>query len=868
MKSRKKTEGESRPINLVLLAISFIIFGVLGIVFITQMELQPGWAWEDMRDIYPLHLDSFQTDDVNKNGNDDIISYAGIQRTDRPEKYLTPQYGGVYCLDGVKGNLIWKKEYNGPVKKVFPLMDVDNDGTIDYFISKASVAADWKLQDDEYEPDLILNMYTNHILNGSLGEELIDYEFNFTNFYIHDLVVIDDILGDQHEDLLMLECKEYEVYNPWEDRNDIKYEGNISSYFINGTKTNNIHVFNQSFSSDSNIPGLEIFNYIGESHVLFIGSTSLVLLNTNEISFLNPIYNITFYEQIIEYEIIEDFNSDEISEILILLSNGSISLIDGSTGVEIRQFNVDYLSSADGIGKVGLSEIHSPPYEDDNSVYILLDARFRPVEDSPDDKLMRVYRMDISFEEILWEVIIPEIEGEVEIFVLNEDLNGDLIEEIIYFREHQPFLSQNEVARYSIINVINGKELAVINTEYHADSLTTINDIDGDGKKDYLISGDDRVIAISSRKPMGLWLSPAFPLGLPLFIVLVILSAVGILIVILRGKRLDYKRHKIKEHKFTVAVNILAIALMTITFFLFLLLMNIFNNTLIVGTDNTNILVVFLVVIITWYGALPLTAALYNRFAPQFAYIFIKLRDIFFKISRGYKNEIFVLDMKDRKDIGIVIQLKRLILPLLLSISVGFYSYDVLTRTLEYPKSFELFGSTEFFKFLMGYMLCCVLPMILSFVLFSFFISGNFLLDDAGVVYYREHKKYRQPADIEPVSIWAQSIVKGIAGLSALLTFSTFLVTVDLSGFFGDEGEPFMVIFGLLFIFVFFVGIPFLTAFSYVLLAGEVMDMCVDDNKQKLYARMEKYGYDTKPRDITNIYPSSSQTAESNPPET
>jgi len=108
--------------------------------------------------------------------------------------------------------------------------------------------------------------------------------------------------------------------------------------------------------------------------------------------------------------------------------------------------------------------------------------------------------------------------------------------------------------------------------------------------------------------------------------------------------------------------------------------------------------------------------------------------------------------------------------------------------------------------------------------------------------------------------------VKGIAGLSAILTFSTFLTTVDFSGFFG-EGEPFMMVFGVLIIVVFFGGIPFLTAFSYVLLAGEVMEMCVDSNTQKLYNTMEKNGYDIRPRDITNIYPSGSEPPKPKEPE-
>jgi hypothetical protein len=856
MKLRKTNDGDSRPLNWVLLAVSFIVFGVLGIVFITQMELQPGWAWEDIRDVYPLGMESFQTDDVNKNGHNDIISYAYTRSTDRPERYPDIQYGGVFCLDGVNGGLIWKKEYNGPVRKVFPIMDIDNDEIVEYFVSKASIEAEWQVIGDRYDIDFIPNMNTNHILNGFNGTQLVGYEFDFTNFYVHDLVVIDSVVGDDHEDLIMLEAKEYEVYNPWEDRWDIQHEFNITSYFVNGTKTNSIHTVNQTIWSEANTPALELIQHNGQDYVLYIEDNSLVLLNTSDSNFLDPIYNLTLTEYISDYEIVKDVNTDNIQEIVLLYRNGTISLLDGSSGTVIRQYEVNELVSIDSINRVSIDEINS---DEPDVIYFLLNVRYRSVAYTPDDQLFRVYRISSTFNESIWERFKPGEDHDVGVFVLNEDISGDSIDELIYFERFRPILGFNEVARFTIINTATGKEISVINTEYHPDSLITIDDIDGDGKKDYAISGDDRVTAISTRDPKGLWLSPVFPLGLPLFIVLVILLVSGIVIIILKGKHLNYRRSNIKEHKLTVAVNVLAIALITMTFLLFLILMNIFNNTLITGTNNTNIVIVFLVVIITWYGALPLTAALYNRFAPQFAYIFIKLRDLFFKVSRGYRNEIFITDMKERKEIGLIIQLKRLILPLLLSISVGFYSYDALTGYFGYPKTFETFGGTDFFNFMMGYMLCCVLPMILSFILFSFFIAGNFLLDDAGVVYYREHLKYRQPADIEPVSIWAQSIVKGIAGLSAILTFSTFLTSVDFSGFFG-EGEPFMMIFGVLIIGVFFGGIPFLTAFSFVLLAGEIMEMCVESNKQKLFDTMKKNGYNTTPRDITNIYPPESES--------
>ncbi|MCK4380136.1 MAG: hypothetical protein KAW51_03295, partial [Candidatus Lokiarchaeota archaeon] len=87
MTSRKNEEGDSRPINLVLLAVSFIIFGVLGIVFITQMDLHPGWAWEDLRDVYPTRIYAFSTEDIDGNGVNEIIAYADIGGTDRPDRY-------------------------------------------------------------------------------------------------------------------------------------------------------------------------------------------------------------------------------------------------------------------------------------------------------------------------------------------------------------------------------------------------------------------------------------------------------------------------------------------------------------------------------------------------------------------------------------------------------------------------------------------------------------------------------------------------------------------------------------------------------------------------------------------------------------
>ncbi|MGB5910523.1 MAG: hypothetical protein WBH31_04945 [Promethearchaeia archaeon] len=853
MKTKKLRDDDSLPVNRILVAVSFIIFGTFGIIFLTQMELQPGWAWEDIGDTYPIEMTSLKGEDINGDGISEIIAFADIRGTGSPERYTTLQYGGVYCLDGSSGNLLWLREYNGPVKKVFSVMDVDGDGKKDYFLSKAAISPNWTVWNNHYDPVIYLNAFTNQIINGSDGKDLPIPSagvFNYTNFYIHDLISLNDGFDafDDREDLIVLECEMYEIYNPWEDRWDTDYECSISAYLINGTRTNSIPVFNGSIREHSNLPILELFEYSGQTHILYIDSRSIVLLNTSASNFLNPIYNITVTKEINEYLVIEDLNADDIPELLTTRWDGNVSLIDGSDGGLMREFPFPPTNN-----DVHLDFIHSP--EGDGLAYFILSVDYWYGENDPQEKLIQIFSIDLTSQEVIWEYSIQGFDINAEIYVLNEDMNGDFIDEIIFFEKHEPLLGINEVYRYKIINFFTHEDLAILNTDYHAGSVIPIDDFDGDGKKDYVISGDDRIIALSSRKEMGLWLSPLFPLGLPLFILLAILLVLGIIIAAVWGKRLSYQRKNIKQHKLTVYVNTLAIALISLFFVLFLILMNIFNNTLISGSNNTEIVITFLIVIIVWYGALPLTAALYNRFAPQFAFIFIKLRDLFFKVSRSYHHEIIVLNMEDRKETGLTIQVKRLILPLLLSIAVGFYAYNTLAPLIGLPQTFEVFGSSEFFDFLRGYMLCCVLPMILSFLVFAFFISGNFLLDDAGVVYFRQNKKYRQPGDIEPISIWAQSIIKGIAGISALITFTSFLTTVDFTGFFGEDGDPFMFFFGILVVVVMFGGIPFLTGFSYILLAGEIMELTTEKNVSKLYKFMEKEGYDTKPRKITNIYP-------------
>jgi len=851
MNEQKRKKARTHPINYILLAASLIVFGSLGLVFVTQMELQPGWVWEEVSGENSMEMSVLEADDLNKDGFLDVIAYADVNRQDRDnigDPNDIPNYGNIYALDGLSGSKIWEKICNNPVKRVFEVMDVNEDGYKDYFADIASVGPDWMPPEgnDNPMPEIILNDYSNILIHGNNGTDIPiatgDHR-SFTNFFIHDLVHLDG-LDDNRPDLIFLEC---------ESKTNATYEYfcNISSYFVNGTKFDSIYIGFSWISEQGVIPAIHLFPYGSEEHLLFINQNKIMLLNTSVSNFLDPIYNETVMGNTIDFTLSEDLNGDSIPEIFLITDEGNVSLVSGIDGGLIKTFNV-----AGGFRNFEIDTLSSN--EIDMEALIMIKGEIYYENTSMKENQISFYLITETTEDII-RVYNDIAEGNDElqdIFVLGADLNGDSINEIILYERFSPWYSPtSEVRRFSIISLPENEVLSVINTDQGADRIVPFQDLNGDGNGDFILASNDRIVALASSKPIALWLSPHFTLGFPLFIILVALLCIGIFLVILKSKRVSYSRKKIKEHKLTVAVNIAAIALISVTFLLFMIQLNIFNNTLIPNQNMTNIVISFLVVIITWYGTLPLTAALYNRFAPRFAYTFVKLRSLFFKISKSYNTDILVLDMKDRKEIGTIIQLKRTVLPLMLSIAIGFYAYGALTPILGYPQNFEIFGSTEFFQFMNGYMLCCIFPMILTFIVFSFFISGNFLLDDAGVVYFRQSKKFRQPGDIEPISIWAQSMVKGMAGISAIITLVGFLTTVDFSGFFTDSENPTGMIFGVLIIVVLFAGIPFLTAFSYILLTGEVMEFSMDFNTQKLYSLMEKKGYDTTPKDITNIYP-------------
>ncbi|GAJ19983.1 unnamed protein product, partial [marine sediment metagenome] len=73
------------------------------------------------------------------------------------------------------------------------------------------------------------------------------------------------------------------------------------------------------------------------------------------------------------------------------------------------------------------------------------------------------------------------------------------------------------------VSVPENEVLSVVNTDQEADQIFPFQDLNGDGKGDFILASNNRIVALASSKPVAIWLSPHFPLGFPLFILLVVL---------------------------------------------------------------------------------------------------------------------------------------------------------------------------------------------------------------------------------------------------------------------------------------------------------------------------------------------------------
>jgi hypothetical protein len=893
----------SKSYNMIFIGISLLIFGILGMVVVTQMDLQPGWQYSDFEGNYPLSPQVKQGPSLTYHGSsaplDLVLCYTDLYSWQAwNNEYPLPNIGSLMLFNSKTGEQFGvPRPFDGPIKAAFPIDDMNGDGITDFFISKATVAPNWNFEgvnididtlqiNPRLEPIIDKDAYENKIVNGLTLTDINGV--NYSNQTVIDVVSLSNFT-DMEEDLIILGGKETE----WED----EYTTTLTTHFINGTMVVNRTLGRFSYYEDIesiDIPKIELFKVNGTKQLLFVNRSKLVLYNLTSPNLNEVIYNQSsggeWEKRFLNCKIIEDLNSDGNKEIILVNYTGNCTnqmiLLDGSTGQQLSTFNVVVPLSESIEPEIEMTTVKEIGNIHNKKTYVLFESfgRIRIGNSGQFDIRFRfttVYMISETSSRLCYvDFYITDsyISEERQTEVFNQDLNFDGVNEIVTVEDIPPAtdLSPMQTYRVEIKDIFFGKVFSTMNMNFEVSSIKIINDINGDGLFDLLSSSSQSFEVISSQEPQAMFLSSAFPygLGIPLFILLVSIIVIGIILLVYYGGKFRYSVEPIKENlkatakkkKMTIFTIICSILIIAFSFYFFMILLNVFNSTLISGYFLTDIVVTNLIIMILWFGLLTLTAAIYNKYSPYFAYLFIKLRDMFFKVSRAYTNEFYVVDMKNRKRLGTYSKLKRVLVPLFLSLAIGLTAYNYGAPFFGYSTKFSTLSPSVFGSFIQGYMLLCILPLILSFIAFSFFNAGNYLLDDAGLVYFKEPKRYRKPADVEPVSIWAQSLVKGAAGFSALITFIEFALSMDVASMFGSSMANMTAIMAI--VLIIFWGLPFLTGFAYILLAEELMDFSTDYNKSRLYKLMDKGDYDTTLREI-KIEPSktteSSEKASKNP---
>jgi len=871
-KNKNKTQSKEKSLekkrtqsyNMIFIAISLAIMGSLGLVFITQMDLQAGWEFSDLEGNYPAAVSYLQND------NSEIFAYTDLYTYDAPlKKNPSPQWGGIFLLDAKTGNLKTQRtDFDGPIKYAFQIMDIDGDGIKDYLIDKATVGSEWypiENRTHEYEYDIIEKGFKNTVISGRNLTDVGGID-TFSPISIFDVVAVDD-LNDMKEDLICLE-KQNVSSGGYQFGSD--YIFYLKSYFINGTMVINETLNPEAPEThyvDDLLPKIELFDHQGTQQLLFADQNYFSHFNLSSSNFTeNAIYSFDPEGEIVDFQVIEDLNGDGTSEILLMnkrtewmINEGNVTshVLNGSNGQILYEFTsmFNYRVQTARITEIGNSYIGLTFTLDD--IDMNMGYSNTTIYKFTADNATQVYTRSYSDKHISYNGNFA---------ALGDDINGDNVNEIILFTT-PPSGMTITTSQVSIFDFIHKRTLSKIDLGIEVREIGAIPDIDGNGNNDVIVQRWSAFTATSSSDPLPMFLSPAFPLGLgiPLFILLITFIVISIFLLVYFGRKFKFAVEPIKDKlqfaakkkKLTLFTIVISVILIISTFIFFLYMLNVTESTLVVGTWIADMSIYTIIVMIAWFGLLPLTAATYNILAPYFAYFFIRLRDLFFKTSNAYENKIFVLDLENRTELGLVSKLKRILVPLFLSLTIGFYVFNTIAPIMGYQTNLASITGEDFGKFMGGYMLLLVFPLVLSFLIFGFFNAGNYLLDDAGIVYLRKPKKYRKPSDVEPISYWTQSIVKGVAGFSALITFLQFAMALDLSqiggGMTGIAG-----LFLTLMVGVIFYALPFLTGFSYILLAEELMDFSTSYNKKRLYGLMSKQ-YETGPQSI-KIEPSTSET--------
>lgn len=293
-------------------------------------------------------------------------------------------------------------------------------------------------------------------------------------------------------------------------------------------------------------------------------------------------------------------------------------------------------------------------------------------------------------------------------------------------------------------------------------------------------------------------------------------------------------------------------------------------------------LIWFLLLYPAVFGLLAVIPDLFNFCAPIFAEkVFINGQRAFYKpfVKSDRKDyRIVVIDMKEKDEVSSVTRISRMLLPFLISITIGItiyqglgedgFIYNALSSAgmadlpLTNPTVLgimtdQMTSADDIWVEIGKFARYCILPMIVTYGFTAILIPGSWLLDDTGVCYYQQALKYREISDVDSISKWTLSLVSGLFGFTAVVSFvglfEPMLTQIDELIFNISSLTEDPAIFGVTILISALIVFPILIGVLLMFASMRRMEETYDINAEKLYKRMEKQGIDTTPHDLKSV---------------
>lgn len=272
---------------------------------------------------------------------------------------------------------------------------------------------------------------------------------------------------------------------------------------------------------------------------------------------------------------------------------------------------------------------------------------------------------------------------------------------------------------------------------------------------------------------------------------------------------------------------------------------------------------------------------IYNASGPSLAEkIFInpqkKMYDLINKRHKRKDYRVVIIDMEERSYVSAFLRIKRMLLPILISFTIGtaIYQglgpdgaifnalYPLIDRPLTNPENLGIITESmvnpkEVWIEIGKFARYCIVPMIITYLGTTLLFPGAWLLDDAGVCFYQKSLKKRDISDIDSVSKFFLNMISGLFGFTAIVSFVQLFIPMltridelitNLQTM--TELPPILgvlVLIGALVIFPFFAGILLMLA------TQQLMEKNYAKNVQKLHNRMKKSGIKTIPLDLSAV---------------